>query len=124
MAAEDPDQPLKDKLRSALEEGGGGSVVAFIQGTPEPEQRRKLYTLARLSFPDRKSADPRFDDLIRVARAGIVEGLRQAELARARGDTDEARECSDFANRLPYKLSADPAGCWPRDDAARQRPSS
>ncbi|TMQ50923.1 MAG: hypothetical protein E6K71_01435 [Candidatus Eisenbacteria bacterium] len=121
MAAEDPDQPLKDKLRSALEEGGGGSVVAFIQGTPEPEQRRKLYTLARLSFPDRKSADRRFDDLIRVARAGIVEGLRQAELARARGDTDEARECIDFANRLSYNLSADLAECWPGDEAPRER---
>ena len=121
MAAEDPDQPLKDKLRSALEEGGGGSVVAFIQGTPEPEQRRKLYTLARLSFPDRKSADRRFDDLIRVARAGIVEGLRQAELARARGGTDEARECIDFANRLSYNLSADLAECWPGDEAPRER---
>ena len=121
MAAEDPDQPLKDKLRSILDEGDGGGVVAFIQGTPEPEQRRKLYTLARLSFPDRKSADRRFDDLIRVARAGIVEGLRQAELARARGDTDEARECIDFANRLSYNLSADLAECWPGDEAPRER---
>ena len=121
MAAEDPDQPLKDKLRSILEEGGGGRVVAFIQGTPDPEQRRKLYTLARLSFPDRKSPNRRFDELIRIARAGIVEGLRQADQARARGDTDEARECIDFANRLSYNLSADLAECWPGDEAPRER---
>jgi hypothetical protein len=121
MAAEDPDQPLKDQLRSILEESGGGSVVAFVQGTLDPVQRRNLYTLARLSFPDRKSPVRRFDDLIRIARAGIVEGLRQADQARARGDADEARECIDFANRLSYNLSADLAESWPGDEAPRER---
>ncbi len=121
MAAEDPDQPLKDKLRSILDEWGGGGVVAFIQRTPDPEQRRKLYALARLSFPDRKSLNRHFDDLIRIARAGIVEGMRQADQARARGDADEARECIDFANRVSYNLSADLADCWPGDEARRER---
>jgi len=121
MAAEDPDQADKGKLRSLLEEWGGAGVVSHIQGTPDPAQRRKLYTLARLSFPDRRSQERRFDELIRIARAGIVEGLRQADQARARGDADGARECFDFANRLSYNLSADLAECWPGDEAPRER---
>ncbi|HEY2923370.1 MAG TPA: hypothetical protein VGJ98_00220, partial [Candidatus Eisenbacteria bacterium] len=62
-----------------------------------------------------------FDDVIRIARAGIAEGLREAELARARSDTEEARECIDFANRLSYNLAADLAECWPGDEASRER---
>jgi hypothetical protein len=121
MAAEDPDQAHRDKLRAQLEEGGGDQVVAFIQGTADPELRRKLYAVARHALPDRKSKDRRFDDLIRIARAGIAEGLRQAELARARSDAEDARQCIDFANRLSYNLAADLAECWPGDDAPRDR---
>jgi tetratricopeptide (TPR) repeat protein len=120
MAA-DEDQAHKDKLRALLEEGGGDRVVAFIQGTADPELRRKLYSLARQALPDRKSAERCFDDVIRIARAGIAEGLRLAELARARSDTEEARECIDFANRLSYNLAADLAECWPGDEARRER---
>jgi hypothetical protein len=121
MAAEDPDQPHRDKLRSLLDEGGGDQVVAFIQGTADPELRRKLYSVARHALPDRKSKERRFDDLIRIARAGVAEGLRQAELARARSDAEDARQCIDFANRLSYNLAADLAECWPGDEAPRDR---
>jgi hypothetical protein len=121
MPAQDPEDPLRDKLRSVLEEGGGDRVVAFIQGTDEPALRRKLYSLARQALPDRKEGERRFDDVIRIARAGIAECLREAELARARADADEARECIDFANKLSYNLSADLAECWPGDEARRER---
>jgi hypothetical protein len=121
MAAEDSDEALKTKLRSVLEEGGADKVVAFVQGEADPELRRKLYTLARLALPNRTASDRRFDDVIRIARAGIAEGLRQAELARARADADGLRECIDFANRLSYNLSADLADCWPEDNAPRER---
>ena len=121
MSPEDPDQPQKDALRLAYEEGGGTKVVTFIQEVPEPELRRKLYSLARQALPDRKAKERSFDDLTRIARAGIVEGLRQAELARAREDAEEARECIDFANRLSYNLAADLAECWPGDEAPRMR---
>jgi hypothetical protein len=121
MAGDDMDLPHRNKLRSALEEGGSAKVVAFIQGTADPELRRKLYTLARQVLPERSDAKRRFDDVIRIARAGIAEGLRQAELARARSDADEARECLDFANRVSYNLAADLAECWPGDEARRER---
>jgi hypothetical protein len=121
MAAEDPDQAHRDKLRSLLEEGGADRVVAFIQGTVEPELRRKLYSVARHALPDRASKERRFDDLIRIARAGIAEGLRLAELARARADAEDARQCIDFSNRLSYNLAADLAECWPGDEAPRDR---
>jgi len=92
MAGDDADQLYKDKLRSVYAEGGSDKVVAFIQGTDDPELRRKLYALARQVLPDRKSKEPRFDDVIRIARAGIAEGLRLAELARrARGRGGGAR---------------------------------
>jgi hypothetical protein len=121
MAGDDMDLPHRNKLRSALEEGGSAKVVAFIQGTADPELRRKLYMLARQVLPERSDAKRRFDDVIRIARAGIAEGLRQAELARARSDADEARECLDFANRVSYNLAADLAECWPGDEARRER---
>jgi hypothetical protein len=121
MAGDDMDLPHRNKLRSALEEGGTAKVVAFIQGTADSELRRKLYTLARQVLPERSDAKRRFDDVIRIARAGIAEGLRQAELARARSDADEARECLDFANRVSYNLAADLAECWPGDEARRER---
>lgn len=121
MAGDDLDQTHRNKLRSVLEEGGGAKVVAFIQGTPDPELRRKLYTLARQVLPERSDAKRGFDDVIRIARAGIAEGLRQAELARATSHTHEARECIDFANRVSYNLAADLAECWPGDEARRER---
>ena len=121
MSPEDPDQTYKDALRSAYEEGGGTKVVTYIQDVPDPGLRRKLYSLARQALPDRKTKDRSFDDVIRIARAGIVEGLRQAELARAREDAEEARECIDFANRLSYNLAADLAESWPGDEAPRER---
>ena len=121
MAGDDMDLPHCNKLRSALEEGGAVKVVAFIQGTADPELRRKLYTLARQVLPQRTDAKRRFDDVIRIARAGIAEGLRQAELARAKSLTDEAREYLDFANRVSYNLAADLAECWPGDGARRER---
>src|SRR2546426_7005913 len=121
MAAEDPDQPHKERIRALFSEGGGDKVVASIQGVLDPGLRRKLYTLARQVLPDRKTKERRFDDVIRIARAGIAEGLRQAELARARSDAEEARECIDFANRLSYNLAADLAECWPGDEARRER---
>jgi len=121
MAGDDADQLHKDKIRSVYAEGGADRVVAFIQGTEDAELRRKFYALARQVLPDRKSREPRFDDVIRIARAGIAEGLRLAELARARGIADEARECIDFANRLSYNLAADLADCWPGDEAPRER---
>ena len=121
MAAEDPDQPHKERIRALFSEGGGDKVVASIQGVLDPGLRRKLYTLARQVLPDRKTKERRFDDVIRIARAGIAEGLRQAELARARSDAEEARECIDFANRLSYNLAADLAECWPGDEAPRER---
>ncbi len=121
MAAEDSDQPHRDTLRAVFKEGGADKVVAFIQGTPDPALRRKLYTLARQVLPGRQAGDRRFDDVIRIARAGIAEGLREAELARARGVAEEARECIDSANRLSYNLAADLAECWPGDEAPRER---
>jgi len=121
MANEDQDQEHKEQLRAALEEGGASRVVALIQGTPDAVSRRKLYTLARQVLPDRHASERSFDDVIRIARAGIAEGLRQADLARARSDADETRECVDFANRLSYNLSADLAECWPGDEARRGR---
>ena len=121
MASDDADDQHRDKLRSALEEGGADRVVALIQGSAEPELRRRLYTLARHVLPDREKSDRRFDDVIRIARAGIAEALRQAELARGRSDAVDARECIDFANKLSYNLSADLADCWPGDLAPRER---
>jgi len=121
MAGDDADQMHKEKLRSVYADGGADRIVAYIQGTDDPDLRRKLYALARQALPDRKSATPRFDDVIRIARAGIAEGLRLAELARARGVADEARECIDFANRLSYNLAADLADCWPGDEVPRER---
>lgn len=121
MAGDDMDLAHRNKLRAALEEGGADKVVAFIQGTADPELRRKLYTLARQVLPERSDAKRGFDDVIGIARAGIAEGLRQAELARARSDANEARECIDFANRVSYNLAADLAECWPGDEARRER---
>jgi hypothetical protein len=121
MANEDSDQGALDKLAEVYAKGGADSVVAFIQGTADPALRRKLYMLARRALPDRTKTQRRFDDVIRVARAGIAETLRQAELARAREDADAARECIDHANKLSYNLSADLAACWPGDEAPRER---
>src|SRR5258705_3282077 len=121
MAAEDQDQKHKERLRAALEEGGADKFVALSQGTADPALRRKLYILARQVLPDRRTNQRRFDDVIRVARAGVAEALRQAELARARSDAEEARECIDLANRLSYNLAADLAECWPGDEARRER---
>ena len=121
MAPNDKDEQIRKTLRTHFQEGGGDKVVAFIQGTADPELRRKLYTLARQVLPERSDAKRRFDDVIRIARAGIAEALRQAELARARSDADEARECIDFANRVSYNLAADLAECWPGDEARRER---
>src|SRR5258705_4457030 len=121
MAAEDQDQKHKERLRAALEEGGADKFVALSQGTAYPALRRKLYIFARQVLPDRRTNQRRFDDVIRVARAGVAEALRQAELARARSDAEEARECIDLANRLSYNLAADLAECWPGDEARRER---
>jgi hypothetical protein len=121
MAGEDADEHQRGKLRSALEEGGADRIVAFIQGTADPELRRKLYTLARHVLPDKEDSNRKFDDVIRIARAGIAEALRQAELARGCSNAEEARECIDHANKLSYNLAADLADCWPGDKAPRQR---
>jgi len=121
LMATDQDQQHKDRLRAALEEGGADNVVALIQGTADPALRRKLYTLARQALPDRLANERRFDDVVRVARAGVAEALRQAVLARARSEVDEARDCVDLANRLSYNLAADLAECWPGDEARRER---
>ncbi|TMQ60593.1 MAG: hypothetical protein E6K76_00950 [Candidatus Eisenbacteria bacterium] len=121
MTPKDEDERALDQLSTLFEEGGAGRVVSFIQGTADPEQRRKLHGLVRRALPERSDAKRSLDDVIRIARVGIAEGLRQAELARARSDTDEARECIDFANRLSYNLAADLAECWPGDDSLRER---
>ena len=121
MAADDQDQQHKETLRAAHAEGGASKVVAIIQGTEDPALRRRLYALARQALPDRRSATRPFEDLIRIARSGIAECLRQAELARGRGEAEEAKECIDAANRLSYNLSADLAACWPGDEAPRER---
>ena len=121
MAAEDQDETHRAALRATYAEGGADKVVATIQSSADPALRRKLYTLGRQALPERKSATRPFDDLIRIARAGIVECLRQAELARARESADEAKECIDTANKLSYNLAADLAACWPGDEAPRER---
>lgn len=110
-----------DDLRRVYGEGGADKVVAFIQGTADPAERRTLYMLARRVLPDRTAQVRRFDDVIRIARAGIAETLRQAELARARENAEEAKECIDHANKLSYNLSADLAACWPGDEAHREK---
>ncbi|HZI89746.1 MAG TPA: hypothetical protein VFD83_04765, partial [Candidatus Polarisedimenticolia bacterium] len=119
--ADEQDESQRRKLREAYAEGGPDKVVSLIQGTPDPALRRKLYSLARQELPDRKAVTRAFDDVIRVARAGIAECLRQAELARAREDAEEAKECIDTANKLSYNLAADLAACWPGDEAKRER---
>ena len=121
MANDDPEQSQREALAQVYAEGGADKVVAFIQGTADPAARSGLYMLARRVLPDRSAAVRRFDDVIRIARAGIAETLRQAELARARENTDEAKECIDHANKLSYNLSADLAACWPGDEAPRER---
>lgn len=120
--AEDPgEDALRRTLREAHAEGGADRVVARIQGTADPALRRKLYLLSREALPDRTSSARPFDDVIRIARAGVAECLRQAELDRAREDLANARECLDMANRLSYNLAADLAACWPGDEARRER---
>src|SRR3954471_1721058 len=121
MTVEDPDEPHRQALRQVHAEGGADRVVAFIQGTADPALRRKLYSLSRQILPDRASTGRSFDDVIRIARTGIAEYLRQAELARAREDAAEAQECIDGANKLSYNLAADLAACWPGDEAPRER---
>jgi len=121
MATEEQDQKHMDILGRVYREGGADKVVAFIQGTADPADRRTLYMLARRVMPDRTAQVRRFDDVIRIARAGIAETLRQAELARARESAEEAKECIDHANKLSYNLSADLAACWPGDEAPRER---
>jgi len=121
MATEEQDQKHMDDVRRVYTEGGADKVVAFIQGTADPADRRTLYMLARRVLPDRTAKVRRFDDVIRIARAGIAETLRQAELARARENAEEAKECIDHANKLSYNLSADLAACWPGDEAPRER---
>ena len=121
MAAEDQDEQHREKLRRIHAEGGADGVVGFIQGTPDPALRRKLYALSRQILPDRKTIGRPFDEIIRMARSGIAECLRQAELARAREDAAEAQECIDAANKLSYNLAADLAACWPGDETPRER---
>ena len=121
MTVEDPDEQHRQTLRQVHAEGGADRVVAFIQGTPEPALRRKLYSLSRQILPDRKASGRSFDEVVRIARSGIAECLRQAELARAREDAPEALECLDTANKLSYNLAADLAACWPGDESPRER---
>jgi hypothetical protein len=121
MAADDQDEQHRGKLRAIHAEGGADKVVAFIQSTPDPALRRKLYSLSRQILPDRSSAGRSFDEVIRIARSGIAESLRQAELARAREDAAEVLECIDAANKLSYNLAADLAACWPGDETPRER---
>jgi len=121
MAANDSDEQISNTLRALFQDDGGDKIVAFIQGMADLERRRKFYTLARQALPDRTDAKRNLDEAILIARAGIAEGLRQADLARARSDTVEAGECIDFANRLSYNLAADLAECWPGDDTLRER---
>jgi len=118
---EDQDQKRREALAKVYADGGADRVVAHIQGTPDPAERRALYMQARRVLPDRSAPVRRFDDVIRIARAGIAETLRQAELARAREDADDAKECIDHANKLSYNLTADLAACWPGDEAPRER---
>ena len=121
MAVDDRDEEHRRKLREVHAEGGADKVVAFIQGTPDPALRRKLYSLSRQILPDRKATGRSFDGMIRMARSGVAECLRQAELARAREDAAEAQECIDTANKLSYNLAADLAACWPGDETPRER---
>ena len=121
MAAVDTKTEQQAKLREILEKGGVRGVIGHIQGLPSPEERRALYSMARQAFPERSAGGRSFDDLILLANTGIEDALRQAENARAKGETDLAAKCLDAANMLAYNLAADLCECWPEDAAPRER---
>lgn len=97
--------------------GGVASVIAAIEEESDPKDRRGLFSLAmgvlgREEWPGRS-----LDATIAIARAGIEEGVRQAE---AESDEAERVKRIDFANVLGFNLSADLADCWPADDRPRE----
>lgn len=107
-----------DELRAAMEKEGVAGVVAFIDGFDDDEDRRKLYSYSMQAFYGKEWDGKRLDGYIEVAKAGIAEGLKQAEVA---ADAETAGKRTDYANMLSYNLSADLADCWPGDELTREK---
>jgi hypothetical protein len=107
-----------DELRAAMEKEGVAGVVAFIAGFEDDEERRKLYSYSMQAFYGKEWDGKSLDGYIDVAKAGIAEGLKQAEAAT---DAETADKRKDYTNILAYNLSADLADCWPGDDVPREK---
>jgi hypothetical protein len=107
-----------DEMRARMEKEGPEAVIAFVEGFDDAERRRALYSLAAGGFAMREWEGKNLDDHMAVVRAGIAEGLRQAEAAL---DAETSAKLLDYANVMSYNLSADLAECWPGDTLPRDK---
>ncbi len=112
----------KPGLLDEFKDAGGGlagaeALIDVICKTPDPLERRVLYSFIRQALTlDVVGADG-LDVLIALANAGIAENLKQAEDETDAQDRDKR---IDAANMISYNLAADLAFCWD-DGFARDR---
>src|SRR4051812_28202301 len=112
-----PDEHVPE-LAARLASGGAAAVIAFIAGHADAAKRRQLFSVAQREFGRRENAARDLDALIAICRAGIDDGIRQAE---AETSPVEAAKRKDFANVLSYNFAADLAECWDGDKVPRAR---
>lgn len=114
MMAEVPSDAA-DSIMAELAENGTEGVVLYIEGF-QPGERLQLYGLARELMVFGQWEGKNLDDIVKVADAGILEAMGQANTA---ADPDTIRALLDIANVMSFNLSADLAECWPGDTLAR-----
>lgn len=116
--ASDPLQQHRKAMGDALNQGGAGAVVEYIQGFDSEPLRRVLYIASKNVLAPPDSAGKRLDDLIVVADAGVAEMRRQID---AEPDAEARARIVHGAHIVSYNLAAELADCWPGDDFPRTR---
>ncbi|MEO7995607.1 MAG: hypothetical protein ABI743_14505 [bacterium] len=104
-------------LQNAYADGGVASLIGWVQGWPDDDGRRQLYSAATRTVKEVDGGSPNYDDLIRVYDAAMAEGLRQAT---TQSDPELVIKRTDYANAMSYNLAADLAECWPSDNGTRE----
>ena len=103
-------------MKEAVEAGGGGAVIDYIEGFDSDPLRRVLYIASKQVLAPPDFQDKRLDDLITVSEAGVAEMLRQAE---ATSDGETRGQCIHGAHVVSFNLAAELADCWPDDELPR-----
>lgn len=104
-------------LRSALETGGPGAMVAAILAYPSDAERSALFRNARHGLVLDEWEGKNLDGYMEVVDAGCAWLSERAEKV----PVDERNDYLAVLAELTFNFAADIADCWPGDDEPRQR---